>query len=289
MRSTRTGGFGIGFRRGWADWQADLRGLCSWAGEQGFACLDVGASPEDVATVQESGLSVGSVDLADVQSMIGPDAGGRRGAVEKNVELVRRCVDLGATRFFCVMLPKEPERDRAENFGFMAESYGELCRAMHEVGAKLVIEGWPGPGALCCTPETFRRFFEAVDSPAAGVNYDPSHLLRMGIDPLRFLEEFGERVFLVHGKDTELHAERQYELGTEQPATFTPGFGFGGTFWRYTIPGQGVMRWRRAFEMLAAAGYEGLVSVELEDMNFNGTEDGEKEGLLLSLRYLEGC
>jgi hypothetical protein len=31
------------------------------------------------------------------------------------------------------------------------------------------------------------------------------------------------------------------------------------------------------------------VSIELEDMNFNGSEDGEKEGLLLGRRYLEGC
>jgi sugar phosphate isomerase/epimerase len=187
------------------------------------------------------------------------------------------------------MLPKEPDRDRAENFGFMLESYGPLCAAMDEAGGKLVVEGYPGPGALCCTPENFRRFFAEVGSPAAGINYDPSHLIRMGIDPLRFLEEFGPRVFHVHAKDTEIHAERQYELGTEQPATFTPGFGFGGTFWRYTIPGQGIMRWRRAFELLSAGGYEGMVSVELEDMNFNGTESGEREALLLSRHYLVGC
>jgi sugar phosphate isomerase/epimerase len=289
VTTTRTGGFAIGFRRGWSDWQKDLPGLCAWAKDNDFACIDTGASADDVRAVIESGLAVGSVDLADAKAMISPDKGEREAALEKNIEHVRECATLGAKHFFCVMLPKEPGRDRSENFAFMLESYGPLCTALDEAGTKLVIEGYPGPGALCCTPENFRHFFGEVESPAAGINYDPSHLIRMGIDPLRFLEEFGSRVFHVHAKDTELYAERQYELGTEQPATFTPGFGFGGTFWRYTIPGQGIMRWRRAFEMLAAGSYEGAVSIELEDMNFNGTESGEKEALLLSRRYLAGC
>ncbi len=289
MSSTRTGGFGIGFRRGWSEWQRDLEGLCGWAAENGFACLDVSGNIDDVRTVAASAVSVGSVDVADGQSMLSPDAGERADAVAKNIELVRQGAELGATRYFCVMLPKEPGRDRAENFGFMVESYAELCKAMEDAGAKLVIEGWPGPGALCCTPETLRRFFDEVASPAAGINYDPSHLMRMGIDPMRFVDEFAGRVFHVHGKDTELLAERQYELGTEQPATFAPGLGFGGGHWRYTIPGQGAVRWVRALGVLEAAGYDGFVSVELEDMNFNGSEDGEKQGLLLSLRYLEGC
>jgi sugar phosphate isomerase/epimerase len=289
LAATRTGGSGIGFRRGWSDWQKDLPALCAWAKTNGFAAIDVGADAKAAQAVVDSGLAVGSVDLADWQALISPDAGERDAAVAKNAELVRACAAVGATRFFCVMLPKDPGRKRAENFGFMVEGFGALCAAMDEAGAKLVVEGWPGPGALCCTPENFRRFFAEVVSPAAGINFDPSHLIRMGIDPLRFLEEFATRVHHVHGKDTEIYAERQYELGTEQPATFTPGFGFGGTFWRYTIPGQGIMRWRRAFEVLAGAGYEGFVSIELEDMNFNGSEDGEKEGLLLGRRYLEGC
>lgn len=289
MAKTRTGGFGIGFRRGWSDWQKDLPALCAWALENGFSCLDVGGNAADVKTVIDSGLSVGSVDLANWGGLMSPDAGERSAAVENTIAFVRQCVELGATRFFCVMLPKEPGRKRAENFDFMCESYRQVCRAMDEAGAKLVIEGYPGPGALCCTPETLRPFFDAVDSPAAGINFDPSHLLRMQIDPIRFLEEFGDRVFHIHGKDTELYDERLYELGSEQAAAFTSGFGFGGAVWRYTIPGQGVMRWRRGFEILGAAGYKGFVSIELEDMNFNGSEEGEKQGLLLGQRYLEGC
>jgi hypothetical protein len=31
------------------------------------------------------------------------------------------------------------------------------------------------------------------------------------------------------------------------------------------------------------------VSIELEDMDFNGTEAGEKAGILHGARFLEGC
>jgi sugar phosphate isomerase/epimerase len=122
-----------------------------------------------------------------------------------------------------------------------------------------------------------------------GVNYDPSHLVRMGIDPLRFLNEFVSRVYHVHGKDTELFADNLYEYGHEQPPTFAKPMGFGSMTWRYTIPGQGIVSWTRVFGILKDAGYAGCVSIELEDMNFNGTEAGEKLGILLGAQFLSGC
>ncbi|MCB0185472.1 MAG: sugar phosphate isomerase/epimerase, partial [Caldilineaceae bacterium] len=139
--------------------------------------------------------------------------------------------------YFGVMMPEDPSLPRAETFGYMVESWRELAKVMEANNARYVIEGWPGPGALCCTPETYRAFFEAVPSPAMGVNYDPSHLLRMGINPVRFLKEFVGRVYHVHGKDTEILADNVYEYGTEQPATFVKAKPFGGYAWRYTIPG----------------------------------------------------
>jgi len=287
MSSTRTGQFGIGFRRGGGEWQKDLGGLIEWARANDFECIDV-RGVEAVRQMHEAPLPVGSADLPDGRGMISPDAARRDEAVAANSQYVRDCAGM-ARNFFVVMLPEEPDRPRAENFGFLTDSFGRLAGVLEECGARLVIEGWPGPGALCCTPETIRALTEAVDSPAIGLNYDPSHLIRMGIDPVRFLEEFVARVGHVHGKDTEILAERRYELGREQPATFAKRIAFGGTHWRYTIPGHGQMRWSRAFEILAAAGYDGFVSIELEDADFNGSEAGEKQGLLLARRFLEGC
>ncbi len=290
MGATRTGGFVIGFRRSGAAWQKDLGGLAAWAKANGFGAIDVGRDGDVAAPqVAGAGLRVGSVDLAVWQPMISADAGKRRDAVARNAEYVKACAAAGAKVFFVVMLPEDAALARKENFGYMVESYGELAKTLDAVGGRLAIEGWPGAGALCCTPEGLRALFKACPSPSLGVCFDPSHLLRMRIDPLRFVEEFGGRVWHCHGKDTELLDEAVYEYGIEQPPTFGQPKRFGGMTWRYTIPGHGVMRWGAGLACLQRQGYKGVVSMELEDADFNGTEEGEKLGLTLGRAYLEGC
>ncbi|MBZ0287534.1 MAG: sugar phosphate isomerase/epimerase [Anaerolineae bacterium] len=287
---TRTGQFPIGFRRGGSDWQKDLSSALGWAQMSGLELIDLGRDGDTGAkTVTEAGLKVGSVDLAEWNSMISADRAKRADAIAKNAEYVKNCAAYGVRNFFLVMLPENPNLPRAENFGYMVESFGELAPVLEANNARLVIEGWPGPGALCCTPEGYRALFEQVPSRAMGINYDPSHLIRMGVDHRRFLSEFGERVYHVHGKDTELFSENLYEYGHEQPPTFGKPIPWGAMAWRYCIPGHGIASWIGIFGLLVANQYEGAVCIELEDVNFNGTEAGEKYGILQGARFLEGC
>lgn len=287
---TRTGNFSIGFRRGWSDWQKDLSGAIGWALASGLEVIDLGRDGDTASKqVVEAGLKVGTVDLAEWNGMISADRAKRRDAVAKNTEYIKNCAAYGVRNYFLVMLPENKDLPRAENFGYMVESFGELAPVLEANNARIVIEGWPGPGALCCTPEGYRAFFEQVPSRAMGVNYDPSHLIRMGIDHRRFLREFGDRVYHVHGKDTELFSENLYEYGHEQPPTFGKPVAFGAMHWRYTIPGHGIASWIGIMGMLVANQYDGAVCIELEDVNFNGTEAGEKFGILQGARFLEGC
>jgi sugar phosphate isomerase/epimerase len=288
---TRTGGFPVGFRRGWSDWQKDLNGMVKWAKANGFSAVDVGRDGAVAGkAVKTAGLRVGSVDLLEWNAMLSPDAGKRKDAVAKNAAYVKEVAKaIGPANHFTVMLPEDPAKSRKENFGYMVKSFSALAPVMEAAKATLVIEGWPGPGALCCTPEGYRAFFKEVPSKAMGVNFDPSHLIRMGIDPLRFLREFAGRVSHVHGKDTEVFVDALYEYGYEQPPTFAAGHGFGAATWRYTIPGHGVFAWGQAFAILAARGYKGCVCVELEDQHFNGATNTEQRGLLLGKTFLEGA
>lgn len=249
--------------------------------------IDLGGDADvSGAAVAAAGLKIGSADLKSWNALLSPDAGKRQAAVDANAAYFEACAKHGVRNYFAVMLPEDPARPRAENFGYMVEGLSLLAPVLEKHGGRLVVEGWPGPGALACTPEGYRAMIEKVPSKAIGINFDPSHLVRMGIDPIRFVGEFAERVYHVHGKDTELLAEGLYEYGTEQPATFGKNRGFGGMHWRYTIPGQGVVRWTRAFEILRDAGYDGAVSIELEDEFFNTDESGEKTGLLAGAAFL---
>ncbi|MDA0990365.1 MAG: sugar phosphate isomerase/epimerase [Verrucomicrobia bacterium] len=289
MHKTRTGGFTLGFRRGGSDWQQDLGAILAWSQANAIGAIDLGRDGDHLGRdVLAAGLQLGSVDLPEWPGMIAADKARRDEAVAQNSAYIKACAALGPINHFTVMLPADRDLSRRENFGYMVESYAALAPTLEQHAAKLVIEGWPGPGALCCTPEGYRHFFAECPSPALGINYDPSHLIRMGIDPLRFLREFADRVFHVHGKDTELFPERLYELGHEQPPSFRPPIRHSGNAWRYTIPGHGVMSWVEAFRILDEHGYTGCVCIELEDENFNGTEATEKQGLLLGIQVLAG-
>jgi len=136
------------------------------------------------------------------------------------------------------------------------------------------------------TPAGLDRIAGLVESPAIGINFDPSHLIRLGIDPLRFVREFAPRIVHVHAKDTVLDPEGLYQHGNLQPATVGTPNKWGGHHWRYTIPGHGVAPWPELFAALHDAGYRGGVSVELEDENFNGSAEGEQRGLIASRDFL---
>ena len=285
-------GFPIGFRRGWTDWQKnDLPALIAWAKQAGFDALDLTrATVEEIKAITGAGLRLGSVDLFDFGNLMHADAGKRKDLIAQNVAYVKEMSAAGANSFFTVVIPGDPTKKRAENYALMLETYGPIAKACAGAGTSLAVEGWPGGpphyASLVCTPETVRRFLKDI-GPGAGLNYDPSHLVRLGVDHVRFLKEFAGHVKHVHAKDTDLDAEALYEFGT-QSATFAKPHGFGEWTWRYTIPGHGMVRWNEVMSVLKSAGYTGAISIELEDEQFNGTEEGEKAGLVHSLNFLRG-
>jgi sugar phosphate isomerase/epimerase len=290
---TRTGHFPIGFRRGWSDWQKGALPLVAeWAKQNGFEAIDLGrATSADVQTLKSSGLMLGSVDLIQAGEIMHPDAAKRRETIAANVAYVKEAAGLGARIFFTI-IGGEPGKKRAENYRIAVESFSPIAEAAASVGGTLVIEGYPGRAPelalLCTTPETYRALLKDLPRGTA-INYDPSHLVRLGVDHIRFLKEFVENVRHVHAKDTEIFPEAVYELGLYQPSAFQNAHRFGEHVWRYTIPGHGVVRWPEIFSTLKSTGYGGVVCVELEDENFNGTEAGEKAGLVHSLAFLRGA
>jgi sugar phosphate isomerase/epimerase len=289
---TRTGSFPIGFRRGWSSWQQDLPGLLRWAVSSQFELLDVtGANPSDISAVQSAGLAVGSVDLLKAGEITHPDPVLRKELIAANIAHVKQCAALGARIFFTVV-GGEAGKPRGENYKIAVEAFAPIAEAAASAGASIAVEGYPGGAPhfalLCTTPETCRAMLKDIPRGLA-INYDPSHLIRLGVDHIRFLKEFAGHVVHVHGKDTELFPEAEYEFGLYQPGAFSAGHGFGAHVWRYTIPGHGTARWTEICKTLVSAGYRGAISVELEDENFNGSEAGEKAGLVRSLEFLSGA
>jgi sugar phosphate isomerase/epimerase len=289
---TRTANFPIAFRRLGSDWNKDLPALLAWAKHSGFEAIDLSvASAEETSAVRSAGLRLGTVDLIEMGKLLVNDPGERRDRIARNVAYVKQLAAAGAKIFFTVLIPDDPTRKRPESYKLAVETFAPLAQAAADAGVMIAIEGWPGPApyfqSLCCTPESCRAFIRDTNPKSVGINYDPSHLVRLGVDPVRFLREFLPHIPHVHAKDTELFPDAIYELGLYQDSIAKPPHRYGAHAWRYTIPGHGQAPWHQILTTLRHHGYPGLLSVELEDENFYGTETAEKAGLLHSLTFLQ--
>jgi sugar phosphate isomerase/epimerase len=290
---TRTATLPIGFRRLGSAWNKDLPALLAWAKQSGFEAIDLNvAAPAEISAVRAAGLRLGTVDLIDMGKLLVTDPAERRDRIARNVEYVKQLAAAGAKIFFTVLIPDDLIRKRPENYKLAVETFAPLAQAAADAGVMIAIEGWPGPAphfqSLCCTPESCRAFIRDTNPKSVGINYDPSHLIRLGVDPVRFLREFLPHIPHVHAKDTELFPDAIYELGLYQDSIAKPPHRYGAHAWRYTIPGHGHAPWPQILTTLRDGGYTGALSVELEDENFYGTEDAEKAGLLHSLTFLRG-
>jgi sugar phosphate isomerase/epimerase len=291
---TRTANLPIAFRRLSSQWNKDLAALLGWAKQTGYEAIDLNqATPADLAAVGEASLSLGTVDLIDMGKLLANDPTQRNELILRNVAYIKELAKAGAKIFFTVLIPGDPAKKRSENYALAVETFAPIAQAAADAGVKIVIEGWPGPApffpALCCTPESYCAFIKDTNPASVGVNYDPSHLVRLGVDPVRFLKEFIPHVHHVHAKDTQLYPDAIYELGLYQDSIAKTPHRYGAHAWRYTIPGRGQTPWTQVFELLKEHGYRGAVSVELEDEDFYGTPEAEREGLIKSLEFLRGA
>lgn len=174
----------------------------------------------------------------------------------------------------------DPDRDWDGNLELFQQRFGPLADRAEQSGLRIALENWMGywghlpfkPVNGGGSPGVWAAWFEAVPSPALGLEFDPSHLFWQGIDPIRALREFSDRIHHVHAKDVELLPEERYRWGVN-----------GDTF-RFRIPGYGAIDWTEFISALDEIGYSGGVAVEHEDALYLG--DRFDEGLARSRHVL---
>lgn len=117
------------------------------------------------------------------------------------------------------------------------------------------------------------------------LNFDPSHLVWLGIDPIGILRRYVDRVVHVQAKDIEIFPSKRSHYGVFGKALDrTDPWDLG--WWRYRIPGRGDIDWRRLVDILHEHGYGGIVSIEHEDPVWSGTEPLVMNGLTIAYETL---
>jgi sugar phosphate isomerase/epimerase len=121
---------------------------------------------------------------------------------------------------------------------------------------------------------TLLRLREAVGE-TVGANFDPSHLMWMGADPIAAVRALDGVVYHVHAKDTRVDPVIAAVNGVLET---TPSDRFHNRAWNYITLGygHGEQWWRELVAVLAAAGYDDVFSIEHEDPMLPALEGVEK-------------
>jgi sugar phosphate isomerase/epimerase len=122
------------------------------------------------------------------------------------------------------------------------------------------------PGFVVYNPETLLKLREHVGA-SIGANFDPSHLLWQGIDPVEAIKKLGSEkaIFHVHAKDTYMDQANIRVNGVLDTKHYSNILDRSWVF-RTVGYGQNEKMWRDIISALRAVGYDYVLSIEHEDM-----------------------
>jgi sugar phosphate isomerase/epimerase len=135
-------------------------------------------------------------------------------------------------------VPRDVDWDR--NYHDYVDALRQCAKVCEEAGVMMSVE--PHPGRYLANTDGALRLLEHVDSPAMGVNFDPSHTFPVGDFPNITIYRLGRRIIHCHVSDND---------------------GVTNVHWR---PGMGKIDWVAMFQALKDVGYDGTISIELEDV-----------------------
>jgi sugar phosphate isomerase/epimerase len=280
--------------------------VARWAHGNGFEALEIacwpsaggkrrryaGVSHIDVddfdpgavrATLKQHNLEISA--LAYYPNNLDPDPDARAAAnshLQRVIEAAER-LDVEVVGTF---VGRDQHRSIADNLEDFKTVWPAIVRFARDHQVKIAIENcpmifsadeWPGGRNLAYSPALWRQLFEIVPDDNFGLNLDPSHLVWQFIDYVRAVRDFAPRIFHVHAKDMQVDREGLYEHGV-----MSAGVG-----WQVPrLPGLGEVEWDRFIAALYAIGYDGVVSVEHEDRNFEGELELVQRGFVVARNTL---
>jgi sugar phosphate isomerase/epimerase len=287
--------------------ERSLEEVAAFAGAHGYEALELAAWPqlgdrpftashlavdagfdereaERVLTILDNnGLTLSA--LAYYDNNLDPDPEARAA----NHAHVRACIDAAALLGGVpvgTFVGRDPGRSVAENLREAERVLPPLVDHAGERGVKLMIEncvmeGWTPdgtPGNLAYSPELWEWMFDL----GLHLNFDPSHLLWLGIDPVAALRPYVDRVAHAHAKDAETFPERRNHYGFFGRLATRAEDPWDMGWWRYRIPGLGQVDFPHYVDALYEGGFDGVLSVEHEDPVWGGTPAKVDQGLRIA-------
>ncbi len=284
--------------------QRNLPEIIEWAGAHGFAALELACWPRAADAVDPS-LDVVNFTQARADELnalaqkhnvaftcltycpntLAHDPAERDANVKHIYRLVDAAQRLGVN-VISTFIGRDETKTQAENFDEMVKVFAPLLDYAGARGVRVAIENCPMPGwqfeglpgNLAYAPHIWDETFARLPHANFGLNLDPSHLVWLGVNYYDIVPKYASRIFHTHAKDTEIFADKR-----AYNSILNAGWG---SWWRYRLPGKGEIDWKRWANALRANGYDGVLSIEHEDPEYEQTEALVHEGLLLGKQNL---
>lgn len=175
--------------------------------------------------------------------------------------------------------PPENGRLLEHQWTVATDHWGSLAQEASERGVRIAVE--MHANQLVYNVPGLLRLREAA-GPAVGANFDPSHLFWMGADPIAAIDALSGAIHHVHAKDTRIEDRAAVTSRLET----IPNERTDERAWNYVAVGTGHDQafWTRFAAALAAAGYDGPLSIENEDYTL-----GQRESVAQAVRTLRGA
>jgi len=147
-----------------------------------------------------------------------------------------------------------------EGYQTFAEHWNPILDVFDEVGVKFALEVHPTEiGFDIASAEKALEVLNYRDT--FGFNYDPSHLGYQGVDYIKFITKFADRIYHVHMKDV------GWSNSPTEAGIFGGHLEFGDRrrFWDFRSLGHGKIDFEEIIRALNSINYQGPLSVEWED------------------------
>lgn len=137
------------------------------------------------------------------------------------------------------------------------------------------------PGFCVYNPQTLLKLRQAV-GPAIGANLDPSHLVWQGIHVPDAIRQLKGAIWHVHAKDAFVDRRNVRINGNLDTKHYKE---IEDRAWTFRTVGYGMSEqiWKEIVSALRMVGYDGVLSIEHEDMLFS-----KEEGLAKAVEFLRG-
>jgi len=166
--------------------------------------------------------------------------------------------------------PPTPREMIDEGFKLFADRWNPILDVFQECGIKFGLE--VHPTEIAFDIYSAEMAVEAVDGRKEfGFNFDPSHLLWQGVDPVEFIRCFPDRIYHVHMKDSSVTLNGRTGILASHLA-----WGDGRRGWDFRSVGRGGVRFEEIIRALNVIEYTGPLSIEWEDSGMD-REHGARE------------